>query len=128
MDDQRKANYHAQIYPSSPACYAAIYPALVALAREHGYALAMHGSLSRDFDLIAVPWAKEPSEPLKLAQAIKAWCAGVWHNQSDDELLPLGNMTVKEHGRLAWCIHLTNAGMDGPYIDLSVMPMQPQGK
>jgi hypothetical protein len=58
-----------------------------------------------------------------LVHAIKAACAGVFHTQADDELLGAGgNMTIREHGRMAWCIHLTDAGCEGPYLDLSVMP------
>ena len=38
---------------------AALYPDLAEIAREHGYALAVHGSLARDFDLIAVPWREK---------------------------------------------------------------------
>lgn len=36
--------------------YASIYPELAEIARGHGYALAIHGSLARDFDLVAIPW------------------------------------------------------------------------
>ncbi len=42
-----------------------IYPQLVEEARRHGYALAPHGSLQRDLDLIAVPWSEEAAAPSK---------------------------------------------------------------
>ena len=50
------------------AWYGAIYAALVPIARKHGYALAIHGSMMTDLDLIAVPWTEEagPPEPMVL--------------------------------------------------------------
>ena len=42
--------------------YASIYPELAELVRSHGYALAIHGSLQRDFDLVAIPWADTVSD------------------------------------------------------------------
>jgi hypothetical protein len=47
----------------APIYAAALYPELSEIARSHGYALAVHGSLARDFDLICVPWAVQISEP-----------------------------------------------------------------
>lgn len=35
-------------------------------ARELGYALAVHGSMQRDLDVLAVPWADEAIEDLDL--------------------------------------------------------------
>jgi len=40
-----------------------MYPDLCKLFQEQGYALAVHGSLIRDFDLIAVPWTSNASSP-----------------------------------------------------------------
>jgi hypothetical protein len=42
------------------------------VARAHGYAIGVHGSLKRDIDLIAVPWSQEASTPKVLADAIQA--------------------------------------------------------
>ena len=41
-----------------PVYAAALYPDLAKIFQKHGYALAVHGSLARDFDLIAVPWVE----------------------------------------------------------------------
>lgn len=41
----------------APIYAACCYPDLAEIARGCGYALAVHGSLARDFDLIAIPWA-----------------------------------------------------------------------
>lgn len=105
----------------------AIYEKLIdpirAVARDDGYAIGVHGSLSRDIDLIAVPWAEHCSHPAVLAEAIIARCREV---NGFAELHPLergayfvcGCPWSKPHGRLGWAIQLG----DGIYIDLAVMP------
>jgi hypothetical protein len=71
--------------------YAALYPELASLARQHGYALAIHGSLQRDFDLVAIPWVEKPSEPQALVDAITAqFC-----------IHQIGEPALKLHGRRA---------------------------
>lgn len=43
----------------SPAIgYLMFYGRLRRIARAHGYTLAVHGSLNRDLDLVAVPWTE----------------------------------------------------------------------
>jgi len=52
-----------QIKPNyGPVYCAAMYPGLAKIFQKHGYALAVHGSLAKDLDLIAVPWVSEPDE------------------------------------------------------------------
>lgn len=53
-----------EVKPNYAPVYAgAMYPALARLFVDNGYALAVHGSLANDFDLIAVAWAKKVSTP-----------------------------------------------------------------
>src|SRR5271154_4799160 len=40
---------------NGPFYAAGLYPKLAEVFRSHGYALAVHGSLASDFDLVAVP-------------------------------------------------------------------------
>jgi hypothetical protein len=96
----------------APAYMVGIYPALAQIARDHGYALALHGSLQRDLDLIAVPWTPEASGPDVL---LKALCEEFDTPDNNKDSGP----TVKPHGRLAWTIPL----WWGAYIDLSIMPL-----
>lgn len=84
------------------------------VARQHGYALAVHGSEQRDLDLIAAPWVDDAAAPEVLAKAIEVAVDGFVLQHRDPERTP----TPKPHGRLAWSIHLGG----GPYLDLSVMP------
>ncbi len=91
---------------------------LRAAAKEHGYALAVHGSLARDIDLIAAPWVPEASLAPVLAEAIRAKAEEVVGYAF---LAPHEHREFprrKPHGRLCWAFHLGG----GPYIDLAVMP------
>lgn len=87
--------------------YACLYPKLAAVAREHGYALAMHGSLVADCDLIAVPWVENAAPGDDLARALAAAAPG--H-------LILDTYTARPGGVRKHVIHLGG----GPYIDLAV--------
>jgi hypothetical protein len=107
---------------ATAACYASLYPALVTEAKSHGYALAIHGSMTRDFDLIAVPWTEDAGEPADLIRALKTLCGGVFCRTDMDEFYQNGNPHSKPHGRTAYSIHLTEEGCFGPYLDISVMP------
>jgi hypothetical protein len=104
------------------AAYCSIYPLLLQIAKDHGYALCVHGSLHRDIDLVAVPWIEGASDSITLIQAIKECVGAVFHHEDTDYLEPDGKPTVKPHGRLAYSLHLTNKGMYGGYLDISVMP------
>ena len=95
-------------------------------ARKLGYAVAVHGSLSRDIDLIAVPWTAEAASAREVAEAIMSAIKEVnndiaiqaWAPGKGKEFTLDGCPGVKPHGRLGWCWHLGG----GPYVDLSVMP------
>lgn len=78
-----------------------------AIARECGYAIAVHGSLKRDCDLVAVPWTDTAVTPQELIVAI---CKGA-------NAHVCGKIENKPHGRIAASIQI-----DGwcKYIDLSI--------
>ena len=82
------------------------------VARRHGYALAVHGSLSYDIDLIACPWRDGATDQMTLATAIHdavSAIVGFAKTEGPEQ---------KPFGRLAWSILMGG----GPYVDLSVMP------
>jgi hypothetical protein len=89
-------------------------------AKACGYAVAIHGSMDRDFDLIAVPWVDGALSADELAEAVRAMVNGKIHPTAIHHVdkIERPNPIDRPHGRRAWVIHL---GM-GPYIDLSVMP------
>jgi hypothetical protein len=110
--------------PARAAAYVALYPMLVSVARRHGYALAIHGTVTRDFDLIAIPWVETASDALTLIKAIKKATATVIQHE-EFERIALKNLkgTPKPHGRKAFSLHFTNHGMYGGYLDVSIMPL-----
>jgi hypothetical protein len=93
--------------------FAAMLPILQETVRPLGYALAVHGSMNRDFDLIAVPW-----DDGAVASADDV------HGAIFNAISPYRVPNVKHgpekkpHGRIAWIIPLHA----GAAIDLSVMP------
>lgn len=87
-------------------------------AKLHGYALATHGSMARDIDLIAVPWTED-------AKPVDILIGGL-----RSVLMRLYPITLevgpnlerpKPHGRLCWSFWIR----PWTYIDLSVMPSAP---
>lgn len=108
--------------PARAAAYCAFYPMLLQIAKDHGYTLAVHGSMHRDMDLIAIPWIEEASDALTLIRAMKEATNTVTHNETMDHLVPDMDPRLKPHGRLAYVLHVTNKGMYGGYFDISVMP------
>ena len=94
--------------------FACIYPGLCDIARKLGYALAIHGTVTADLDLIAVPWVDGAASAEALVEAMRAHL-GACLDIADC----FGNQTPKPHGRMAW-----NLYMDfGAKVDLSVMPL-----
>ena len=97
--------------PNNAAFYMCLYPELATIARQHGYALAVHGSLARDMDLICVPWVEHPSEPEVVVAQIEATFS----------IKRIGTPTMMLHGREAWTIGIAFGEC---FIDLSFMPRQ----
>lgn len=103
-----------------PAAYAVLIPPITRLAREFGYAVAAHGSMTTDLDLVLVPWVDEAREPAEVVEAIRMLIGG--KKKKHDV-----NPTKKPNGRLAWSFYFTDEDAadytsGGPYIDISVTP------
>lgn len=98
--------------------YARIYTKARIIAWQFGYALTMHGSYTRDLDLVMVPWTDHCSPGIikhvveKIAQA-----TGTAVN---------GPPRAKPFGRQAWTLALP--GIDDPrWVDLSVVVQSKTG-
>lgn len=90
--------------------YCGMYPGLAEITRKHGYALAVHGSLARDFDLICIPWTENPSEPVDVVNDITEAFS----------IETVGVPDVTHHGRERWTIVISFGEC---FIDLSFMPI-----
>lgn len=109
------------------------------VARRLGYALAVHGSLVRDIDLVAVPWTNDAVGGRTLARAIQCRAREIigyaephpveatssnpkfFRDGFSGYCVGVGRIYPKPHGRKSWTFHLRRTH-DGPYIDLAVMP------
>ena len=92
--------------PTNGPIYAALYAELATLFRSCGYALAIHGSLARDFDLVAIPWAKTITSREEVLQKMT----------SEFALKITKGPTEMNHGRLAYSVNISHGTC---YIDLS---------
>ncbi len=95
--------------------YARIFTMARCLAWQEGYALVLHGTATRDLDLIAIPWTENASEPEHLVRRIEA--------SADLKIVGTG-YAHKPHGRMAWTLLFKTFG-DPRFVDLSIMPRQP---
>lgn len=84
-------------------------------ARKIGYAVAVHGSLARDVDLVAVPWVEQAEPPELLIEAIVQTVDGSLHTDPDPG-------KTRPHGRRSWSVVLP--GFGNTYLDVSVMPRE----
>lgn len=96
-------------------------PVIREAAKEHGYAIGLHGSMRRDLDLIAAPWREGAADPDTLAHAIAMAACGITRAGAYE-------WEKKPAGRVATCLpicwtHRHGVLSDG-HIDLSVMPAQ----
>lgn len=96
--------------------YATAFTKARVIAWQHGYALCMHGSFTRDLDLLAVPWEDRACLPPEVLVARIADVTG---------LAIQGEPTQKAHGRKAWSLLFPAFG-DPRWIDLSVIAPTPR--
>jgi hypothetical protein len=102
--------------PTFAPVFATMYRGLCDRARSHGYALAIHGTMNMDFDLVAIPWTNEASNPYVLIQSL-AELVNILDGNIDHGLYK-EEPEIKPHGRLAWLLLLGS----GAALDISVMP------
>lgn len=99
--------------------YAQILPKIRAAAKEMGYAVAIHGTMTRDLDLLAVPWVEEAGDPIAFVKFIAETVGGYVIGDGVTERGQVSEEpTNQPHGRKSW-----NICWGGKvFIDLSVMP------
>jgi len=105
--------------PTFAPTYVALYPILSEIAQSFGYALAIHGSVSRDFDLVAIPWIEDAGDPEQLIRDIAAAMSYTMDTTiTIDRLFKAPYTEEKPHGRRSWAIPLEG----GAVLDISIMP------
>lgn len=113
---KRKRANHRPVYGIIDPDYARIYTIARVIAWQYGYCLAMHGSFTRDLDLLAVPWTDAAINAEYLRDRI-ADAAGL--------TVQIKQLDEKPHGRRAWSLLLPGFS-DPRWVDLSVMPRVPK--
>ena len=96
--------------------YSGVLPKITRAARKCGYAIAVHGSMRRDLDLIAVPWVEKYSDKDTLAKKIQLAACGFKMARYDWEQKP--------NGRVATAFPICWASWNEPsvgHVDLSIM-------
>ena len=93
----------------APIYAACLYPELAEMFRTKGWALAVHGSLARDFDLVAVPWHNDPVDPQRCVEDACHYFA----------LKQVGPPVTKLHDRKVFTLALSFGKC---FLDLSFMP------
>lgn len=103
--------------PTNAPVYAAFFPILAEIAQKRGYALAVHGSLNSDMDLVAVPWTIHAVSADELVEAFRLYASQTMAMMFSGSTT-LDGPEQKPHGRQAWSIIVGN----GAVIDISVTP------
>lgn len=96
----------------APVYAAALYPELARLFVDNGYALSVHGSLARDFDLIAFPWSYKLTSRRTMLKKI---------GKKFPMFRFLGRPEKKAYGRLAYTVSI---GFGECSLDLSFFSMK----
>lgn len=106
--------------------YGRIYTKLHCLARGYGFACVLHGSGTRDLDLLLVPWEKHATNAT-LDQIVRMLASSEnlhFRDGKEDVMDSTIEWTVKNHGRRAVSLYFRGFG-DPRWVDVSVMPALP---
>lgn len=92
--------------------YASFFTVARIVTWSYGYALAMHGSFTRDLDLIAVPWIENAADPDHVLKNIEMRTC--WKRQKEEG-------SDHPHGRKVWT--LTSRKFEcNRWVDFGFMP------
>jgi len=124
--------------PTRGPIFACLYPGMCDVARRHGYALTIHGTLVNDVDLVAIPWTADARPPEVLKDALMKHIGACGYDDllkrdspwlSEEQRRQVcaqqgvgleGECSERPHGRLSWNLYL----WAGTKVDLSVMPRE----
>jgi hypothetical protein len=115
---------------AKPHFYSVCLEGLMTIAKEHGYNLVVHGSMSRDFDLVAIPWIDEPKSHIEMLDAFCEFL-GVRIPYTDDD----GRdylYSLLGGARSSYVINLNRGGRYNDYtdmeyyLDIFITPLMPR--
>lgn len=86
--------FKARSIDEMQAFYLSRLPNIRTSARRCGYAIAVHGSCRRDFDLLAMPWRDCAVQPDELAKTIQYAACGISASVITWERKPAGRIAT----------------------------------
>lgn len=110
---------------AKPVFYSCCFEPMKDIAKEHGYNLVLHGSMNRDFDLIAIPWIDEPADDFELIKALDRYLTGINGVEKESKYM----YSILPGGRRSYVINLNRGGKWNNYtdqqwyIDISITPL-----
>ena len=82
--------------------YAAMWEDFRQAALDKGWALGLHGSLSNDMDIMAMPWVENAKPIMEMIQSLEDCLT-----KPDEELwIPTTMSTDKPNGRVVYTVHI----------------------
>jgi len=96
------------------AFYACVWDDLRNAAMDCGWALALHGSLKSDMDIMAMPWIEDAKPAEEMIKALADCFTG--NIFAERQELPF---VGKPHGRIVYTISIWSDF----YLDISIMPI-----
>lgn len=99
--------------------YARVYTQARIIAWQYGYACVMHGSFTRDLDLLLVPWEDRATSNHEQILKLIAQASGLrFRDGQEDVLKSTADFTDKPHGRKACSLFFPKFG-DARWVDIS---------
>lgn len=96
-----------------PAMYVVYFGLLQQIFNKNGYALCVHGSIMKDFDLVAIPFDHKISPHDKVLTEVKEMVG-----LSKQEVVGYRMTGLEPHGRMCYAIECGGGG----YFDISFTP------
>jgi hypothetical protein len=103
--------------------YARCFTQIRCIAWQYGYSASLHGSYTRDLDVLLTPWTEEarPNHD-QLVRLIAQAC-----DLRESVMNTAGDLrwSEKPHGRRAISLHFPGSA-DRRWVDISIMPCTPK--
>lgn len=103
--------------------YARVFTQARCVAWQYGYCCSLHGSYTRDLDILLTPWTEEArgnhDQLVRLIADASKLTVSVKNKEGEIR------WTDKPHGRRATTLHFPGFG-DRRWVDISIMPCQPK--
>lgn len=100
---------------AKPHFYAVCFEGLCEIAKNAGYNLIIHGSMNRDFDLVAIPWVDNPKSHFEMLDSFCEYL-GLPLTRTF-EGIPDYMHTKLPGGRDSYVINMNRGGKFNGYID-----------